>query len=282
MHPDSLRPGARPLARLRHIARAAAWACTCAGVGIAQAQTAAPLGDDAGAALRYRPVLTDPAAAGARADAPPVAIAQGNYAANARVAQLKVEVYGAGAAADGVSTVLVKVRVLDRDGQPLKAPVLVTLEHDGAALGARLQMQGAPTDEFGPTHKDADRRVPGTQLKVLDGEGSFTLVAPALPGDVRLRLTAGAATVDGTIEFAPDLREMIAAGLIEGVIGTTRRSYDNAVVPARLEDGFETELKHWSRSFNDGRTSVAARAAVFLKGKISGEALLTLAYDSDK
>lgn len=282
MHPDSLRPGARPLARLRHIAWAAAWACTCAGVGLAQAQTVAPLGDDAGAALRYRPVLADPAAAGASVGTPPTAIAQGNYAANARVAQLKAEVYGAGAAADGVSTVLVKVRVLDRDGQPLKAPVLVTIEHDGAALGARLQMQGAPTDEFGPTHKDADRRVPGTQLKVLDGEGSFTLVAPSLPGDVRLRLTAGAATVDGTIEFAPDLREMIAAGLIEGVIGTTRRSYDNAVVPARLEDGFETELKHWSRSFNDGRTSVAARAAVFLKGKISGEALLTLAYDSDK
>jgi len=283
MHPDSLPAGARPLARLRHIAWAAAWVCASVGVGLAQAQSMAALGDAAAASPRYRPVLNDPNRTGETGTAtPPAAISTGNYAANQRVGQLKVEVHGAGAPADGVSTVLVKVRVLGRDGQPLKEPVLVTLEHDGATLGARVQMQGAPTDEFGPSHKDADRRVPGTQLKVLDGEGSFTLVAPALPGDVRLRLSAGAATVDGTIEFAPDLREMIAAGLIEGVIGTTRRSYDSAVVPARLEDGFETELKHWSRSFNDGRTSVAARAAMFLKGKISGETLLTMAYDSDK
>jgi hypothetical protein len=264
--------GLSPRAALRRLS----WAVACACAGWAQAQTPAPLGDDA-AEARYRPVLADPGAATA-----PVAVLVGNYAGNAEVAQLKVEVSGAGAPADGVTPVQVKVRVLDRHGVLLKAPVLVTIEHNGAALGARLQMQGAPTDEFGPTHKDADRRVPGTQLKVVDGEASFSLIAPAQPGDVLLRLTAGAATVEGTIEFAPDLREMVAAGLIEGVIGTTRRRYDSAVVPARLEDGFESELTQWSRDFDGGRGTYAARAAMFLKGKIRGDALLTLAYDSDK
>lgn len=269
----------RPEVTLRRLAWAAACVCagTCAGWAPALAQTSAVLGGDAGSpGDRYRPVLAEPAGA------PPAAVLTGAYAGNVEVAQLKVEVHGAGAPADGVTPVLVKVKVLGRDGTPLKAPVLVTIEHDGAALGARLQMAGAPTDEFGPTHKDADRRVPGTQLKVIDGEASFSLVAPAQPGDVRLRLTAGAATVDGTIEFAPDLREMVAAGLIEGVIGTTRRRYDSAVVPARLEDGFETELTQWSRRFDDGRGHAAGRAALFLKGKIRGDALLTLAYDSDK
>lgn len=272
----------RPEAMLRRLVWAVA--CVCAGTGAglapAQAQTPAVPGGDAGSpgnlGNRYRPVLAEPAGM------PPSAVLTGGYAGNAEVLQLKVEVHGAGAPADGVTPVLVKVKVLGRDGTPLKAPVLVTIEHDGAALGARLQMAGAPTDEFGPTHKDADRRVPGSQLKVVDGEASFSLVAPAQPGDIRLRLTAGAATVEGTIEFAPDLREMVAAGLIEGVIGTTRRRYDSAVVPARLEDGFETELKRWSRSFDDGRGQAAGRAALFLKGKIRGEALLTLAYDSDK
>lgn len=253
--------------------RGLAWAAACVCAGWAQAQTPAALDQ---AAPGYRPVFAEPPPTA------PTALPVGAYAGNALVGQLKVEVHGAGAPADGVTPVLIRVKVLDRDGAPLKQAVLVTLEHDGGRLGARLQMQGAPTDEFGPSHKDADRRVPGTQLKVLDGEASFSLIAPSQPGDIRLRLTAGAASVDGTIAFAPDLREMIAAGLIEGVIGSSRRRYDAAVTPARLEDGFEVELSQWSRRFDDGRGHYAARAALFLKGKIRGDALLTLAYDSDK
>jgi hypothetical protein len=261
--------------RTHPLCRAALLCCALTAAQALQAQTSQPLEGEG--SQRYRPVIeaVTPGAA-------PAALLTGSTAANAQVGQIRVEVIGAGGPADGVTPVLVKVRVLDRLGVPLKAPVMVTIEHSGATLGARLQMAGAPTDEFGPSHKDADRRVPGTQLKLVDGQGSFTLVAPSQPGDVQLRLTAGDATVEGSIEFAPDLREMVAAGLIEGVIGSTRRRYDSAVAPARLEDGFETELKQWSRSFNSGRGQMAGRAAMFLKGKIRGDMLLTMAYDSDK
>lgn len=267
---------ARPLALAARLAlQTLAAGLTLAGAVQAQVDTPPqdPLGSEP---QRYRPVI--PAAAPLPSGAP-VVLLDGQYAANARVGQLKVEVQGAGAPADGVTPVTITVRVYDRDGQLLKEPVLVTIEHGGTA---RLQMQGTPTDEFGPSRKDADRRVPGTQLKVIDGVASFSLIAPAQPEDVPLRLTAGEAEVAGTIGFGPDLREMIAAGLVEGVIGTTRRRYDSGVTPARLEDGFEAELRQWSRSIDSGRGQAAARAAVFLKGKIRGDALLTLAYDSDK
>ena len=52
--------------------------------------------------------------------------------------------------------------------------------------------------------------------------------------------------------------------------------------PVRVEDGFEDQLRQWSRRFSNGKGDAAARAAMFLKGKIRGSTLLTLAYDSEK
>ena len=239
------------------------------GVGVVQAQTAANISPDTHV---YQPVLSlvDVGTA-------PVVMLDGTYAANAKIGQLNIEVKAAHLMADGVTPSTIMVTVLDRKGELLKDPVLLTIENSGG----RLQMQGTATDEFGPSRKDADRLVPGTQLKVLDGTASFTLLAPSQPQDIKLRLTAGAAEVSGVVSYLPDLREMIAAGLIEGVIRMDKRSYSSSVVPARIDDGFEQELKQWSRKFGGDKT-VSGRAAVFLKGKIKGDALLTMAYDSDK
>ncbi|HEY4066272.1 MAG TPA: hypothetical protein VGM74_05195 [Burkholderiaceae bacterium] len=200
------------------------------------------------------------------------------YAANAQVGQLILSASRGVAPADGVTPVQLTVTVLDRRGEPLKGAVLLTIENSGG----RLQLAGAGTDEFGPGRHDADKNVPGTQLKVENGSASFSLLAPSAPQDVKLRLTAGSAEVTGVLSFTPDLREMIVAGLAEGVIGMNRRQYDANVVQAGTDDGFEQSLRAWSRSFHDGEGTVGARGAVFLKGKIKGDALLTLAYDSDK
>jgi hypothetical protein len=72
---------------------------------------------------------------------------------------------------------------------------------------------------------------------------------------------------------------MIAAGLLEGVVSFRHRA---ALEPVRRGDAFEQEITAWSRDFNGGRSSAAARAAFFLKGTIRGDLLLTAAYDSDK
>ena len=54
-----------------------------------------------------------------------------------------------------------------------------------------------------------------------------------------------------------------------------------SISPAHSQDGFEQELTTISTG-DDKHFSAAGRAAFFLKGKIKGDYLLTMSYDSDK
>lgn len=198
-----------------------------------------------------------------------------DYAAGGIVARIVVEVDRDAVPADGQSPVKLSVRLLGKDGQTLKQTVYATLEHSGG----RVLLPGARTDEFGPRRQDADRVTPGVQLKVENGAAEFTLLAPAEAQDVRVRITAGGEEAAGTISFVPDLRPMVAAGLLEGIVNFRNKTL---VAPVRRNDGFEQELERWSRDFNGGKSNVAGRAAFYLKGTVRGDLLLTAAYDSDK
>jgi hypothetical protein len=198
-----------------------------------------------------------------------------NYADNALVGKVEVEVDKDGLPADGQSSSKITVRLKNISGQPMDG--IVTVE----VSGGRLQLPDAKTDELSVGRRDLDRVTPGTQIKVQGGVAEFNLQAPDASQDVRIRVTAGSVTAEGIVSFLPDVREMIAAGLIEGAIRLSKKDAAQ-FASARLDDGFETELRQFERQFNDGKGSAAARAAVFLKGKIKGETLLTLAYDSEK
>lgn len=177
--------------------------------------------------------------------------------------------------ADGQSAIKVTVRLLQRDGQPVNGNILATIEHSGG----RVLLPKARTDEFGPRGLDADRVAPGVQLSVRNGVAEFHLLAPPDAQDVRLRISAEGVEAAGAVSFLPDLRPMIAAGLIEGVVSFRNRV---SLTPTRRGDAFEQEIEAWSRQFNDGKANASARAAFYLKGAITGEMLLTAAYDSDK
>jgi hypothetical protein len=200
-----------------------------------------------------------------------------DYSANAQVARVAVEVEKNDLPADGQSTNEVTVRLFDKDGSPLKGEALITIEHSAG----RVLIPGAKTDELGPGRLDVDRVTPGVQLKVIDGVGNFKLVAPIEPTDVKVRITAGSAVANGTISYLPELRDMVAAGLIEGIISWKKNASAN-IVPVRIDDGFERELRRWTQEFNNGKGSSGVRSAFFLKGKVSGNMLLTAAFDSDK
>ncbi|MFN9504534.1 MAG: hypothetical protein ACK57J_08285 [Rubrivivax sp.] len=195
--------------------------------------------------------------------------------ASSRVDRIIVELDRNHVPADGQSAIKVTMRVLGKDGKPLNDTVFATIEHSGG----RVLLPKARTDEFGPRAQDADRVNPGVQLAVRNGVAEFHLLAPPDAQDVRLRITADGQQASGAVSFVPDLRPMIAAGLLEGVV-----SFRNKVslTPTRRGDGFEQEIENWSREFNDGKANAAARAAFYLKGTSSGEMLLTAAYDSDK
>lgn len=169
------------------------------------------------------------------------------------------------AVADGASAVSVAVHLRDAQDLPVAARQQLTLQ---ASLG---QWQTP----------DLDPRQPGTQVFVEGGVGRFLLLPPAQPGKAELGVASGALNASAPMEFLPNLRPMIAAGLVEGTINL-RNLNPAALQPAQSGDVFERQVQSTSRSFGNGKGDMAARTALFLKGKVLGSTLLTLAYDSDK
>ncbi|MES3020815.1 MAG: OmpA family protein [Pseudomonadota bacterium] len=168
-----------------------------------------------------------------------------------------------GARADGRTPVPVTVRLTDAAGVPVSARTQVTLETEA---GRWVEADLNPAEA-------------GLQAFIEKGKAVFHLVPPAQAGDVRLRLSASGFQKEAVVTLLPDLRPMLAVGIIEGAIDLSKRGrLDVGQIPAAA--AFEQELRAVSGS--DGDTRGAARAAFFLKGAVRGEYLLTAAVDTDK
>jgi hypothetical protein len=118
-------------------------------------------------------------------------------------------------------------------------------------------------------------------VRIENGVGVVQLIAPATSQDVRVRVTAGNVSVDGTVTFLPHLRPLLAVGLLEGHVALT---HVDASAPslAHASEAFDRELQRFSRDFANGQGHLGGRAALFLKGAVKRDYLLTLAYDSEK
>ncbi len=167
--------------------------------------------------------------------------------------------------ADAATAVSVGIALRDAQGLAVAARTQITLQ---ASLG---QWQTP----------DLDPRQPGTQVFVEGGEGRFLLLPPAQPGKAEVSAASGTQKATARLEFVPNLRPMIAAGLVEGTLNL-RNLNPSALQPAQSGDVFERQIQSASRSFDNGKGDGAARTALFLKGKVLGSTLLTLSYDSDK
>ena len=194
------------------------------------------------------------------------------------VDKITVKVAADNLPADGLTATEVSVRLLNRDGMVVRSDVEVTIEVDA---GARIQLPGRTTTESGADRGDIDRIQPGVQTTVKDGVLQFKLIAPYKPEVVNLRVSVRGVAEKVAVRYVPDLREMIVVGLVEGQLRADK--FDpRQIVPVRENDGFDNELRGFTREFNGGSGRLGARAAVYLKGKVSGQYLLTLAYDSEK
>ncbi|MDX2220916.1 MAG: hypothetical protein SF172_18010 [Burkholderiales bacterium] len=182
-----------------------------------------------------------------------------------KLGKLLVDLPRGGAVADGRTPARVTVRLTDDKGVPVTVRTSISLETTNGVWKV----------------EDLDPRDPGVQTFIEGGSATFELLPPTQPGDANIRVSSGIIETEVKLDFMPDLRDMIAAGVIEGVLNLRKLSA-NAMVPTRSGDGFEQELKHFSHRSDDGKRDASARAAFFLKGKVKGEYLLTMAYDSDK
>lgn len=195
----------------------------------------------------------------------------------AAVDRIQVTVERDSLPADGQTPAKLEIAVFGRDGQPLVREAVLTLE----ASEGRFQLPGASSDELGLAPRDLDPVMPGFQVIARDGRAEVWLLAPITPQQVRIRVMAGNAIAQGSITFVPEIRDMIAVGMVEGIFSFDQKK-PLSLSQARPDDGFEEQIDSWSRSSDHGKRTTALHTAFFLKGKIKGDALLTMAYDSNK
>jgi uncharacterized repeat protein (TIGR01451 family) len=168
-------------------------------------------------------------------------------------------------AADGKSLAALRLRLEDADGIAVAERTAVTLE-----------------STHGEWHSaDLDPRTPGLQLFVEGGSAEVQLRAPLQAADARIKAATGTFEAETAVEFVPDLRPLVAAGVVDGAFSLNRIS-GNTSSPNRGFDGFEDALRHFSASKGGSEAELGARAAMFAKGKVAKDTLLTLSYDSDK
>ena len=173
------------------------------------------------------------------------------------------------AVADAATAVPVTILLRDANGLPVAARTPVMLR---SSLG-QWQFPGEP--------KNALNQQPGHQGFITGGEGRLLLLPPAQPGKDELSVSSGTVKTTATLEFTPHLRPLIAAGIVSGTLNL-RNLNPADLQPAQSGDVFEREIQSTATSFDNGKADAAARTAFFLKGKVLGSSLLTLAYDSDK
>src|SRR5690606_5603055 len=163
-------------------------------------------------------------------------------------------------AADGVSDYQVIISLKDRDGRPYIASTPITIDTN---IG-RINLSDSSKDQA------------GTQVTVSGGELLIPITAPSVPGKGELVINTGSSKQVIPLQFTAQLRPLIAVGIVEGAISL--KNFDGSNI-TDAQGAFEQELREIAG--NDDY-SATGRAAMFLKGKVRGDYLLTLAYDSDK
>ncbi|WP_288996982.1 hypothetical protein [uncultured Psychrobacter sp.] len=162
--------------------------------------------------------------------------------------------------ADGISEYQVVISLKDRDNRPYIGTTSLTLDTN---IG-RINL------------KDSSQDQAGTQVTVSGGELLIPVIAPSAPGKGELVIDTGSSKQIIPLQFTAKLRPLIAVGIVEGAISL--KDFDSSNI-TDAQGAFEQELHEISG--NDDY-SATGRAAMFLKGKVRGDYLLTLAYDSDK
>ena len=180
-------------------------------------------------------------------------------------ARIRLKVSDASQPADGHSSMHLTVSLLDHEGHPVTSLTRVRIE---TSLGRLQSPGGAQAAAF--------------EIAVPRGVAELDLLAPVTAGEALIRVASGAVRVQGQVSFVPELRPLIAVGVVE--TGLSFQHVDAQANAAALTNlSFEDSLRHWGNDPANGSFwSAGGRAAGFVKGTVFGDTLLTGAYDSNK
>ncbi|HCD53014.1 MAG TPA: hypothetical protein DEQ34_11235, partial [Balneolaceae bacterium] len=119
-----------------------------------------------------------------------------------KLATLDMTVPRNNVSADGVSTAIVRIELLDENGINIGARLPVTLDVS-----------------FGTWKvEDVNEKEPGTQVFIEGGVAEFELQSTIEPNTSKVRAYVGEIYDEAKVEFLPDLRPMLAAGILEGTV----------------------------------------------------------------
>ena len=156
--------------------------------------------------------------------------------------------------ADPTTPAPVAIRVVDAAGRRVATPIEASLEATGGYFDAA----------------DIREAEPGLQVYIDNGEAVFDYTPPALAGTQVITVRSPLGDYSAPLRLTPDLDQRLAVGVIEGAL---RFGENGASLAPLIEDdalsAFEDSVE-------------GARGALYLKGRIRGDALLTLRYDSDR
>ena len=158
-------------------------------------------------------------------------------------------------AADGGKSILpINIQIKDANNLPASGIYFVTIEAtDGTFVETDIQ-----------------DNTPGHQFRLKDGQAVIHLRSSDKTGSVTIKASSDTKMKDETvIHFIQPTRSLIAVGLVDLGLNYNNLSTDQ-IKPSRSDDLFDEKL------------NVTQKFAVYLKGKIKGDILLTLAYDSKK
>jgi len=152
--------------------------------------------------------------------------------------------------ADGRSEIPVEINILDKNDNIIAYSGAITVEVNGADI----------------KEPDADKLTSGIQIPVSEGRAIFTVKAPYQPVNAEIKVYADDILGTAIISFLPYLQNMFFVGIGELKIGSGNKKGSHY-----FDD----------KNFDDGLYS-SGKAALFLKGKIFNDMLLTASYDTGK
>ncbi len=179
----------------------------------------------------------------------------------AATGSITLDVMTTGIPADGRSSLAVTIRLPGTTS----SPQVVTLE---TSLGRWLV-------------RDEDLVQDGVQVTQSGAEGNYSLIAPYQAGQGELRATTSDATGEARVYFVPAPRPLIAAGVLNARVDLLSVLKGGASAFGS-GNGFEDAIRDVAFENDSGKVHGGLRGAVLVKGRVFGNQLLTLSYDSER
>ncbi len=191
--------------------------------------------------------------------------------------------------ADSKSNNTVRIMLKDSFGTPVTDRTQLTLTLTGLSANAHTPAR--------ITAPDQNPSEDGTQVFVQGGSIDIPIAAPDTPANARFNVEAGTLKQSTVLDFLPSLRPLLGVGIVDGAIqlhklktsqlnNNGRSTFDQELqCLGRPTLSIASNAGQWDclhKDFAQGKGQADLTTALYFKGAVKGEYLLTLAYDNAK